>query len=470
MSLRARLLAGMAFVAAILVLVSVVITVTTRDRLIAEVDGRLESFAPSGPDGAPARGPDHDQPFRDDPPRSPDGAPERISDAYEGYVDAGGTLRTRFAPNVGDEDYSAPAIDTADLPATGSRTFTTDSVSGDQTYRVLAQRDGDVTLITAFLLDDVRATISRLVVVEVLGFIVILAALGLVAWWVVHLGIRPVKEMTETATRIAEGDLAVRVPETAPGTESGALAVALNQMLGRIGRALDERAESEERLRRFVADASHELRTPVTTIRGYAELYRRGGLGEPAALDDAMRRTEQEAVRMGRLVEEMLQLAKLDEQRPLDVRTVDLAGLGRDAVTDARAAAPRRTIDLEVDAPTAIVEGDEDRLRQVIANIVDNAIVHTEPDVPIVVRVRGDGRDVTLEVQDRGQGMPAEVAERVTERFFRADPARSRRRGGSGLGLSIVDAVVAAHGGTVTVESAPGAGTTVRLVLTAAGH
>ena len=154
-----------------------VITVTTRDRLIAEVDGRLESFAPSGPDGAPARGPDHDQPFGGDPPRSPDGAPERISDAYEGYVDAGGTLRTRFAPNVGDEDYSAPAIDTADLPANGSRTFTTDSVSGDQTYRVLAQRDGDVTLITAFLLDDVRATISRLVVVEVLGFIVILAAL-----------------------------------------------------------------------------------------------------------------------------------------------------------------------------------------------------------------------------------------------------------------------------------------------------
>ena len=172
---------------------------------------------------------------------------------------------------------------------------------------------------------------------------------------------------------------------------------------------------------------------------------------------------------MGRLVEEMLQLAKLDEQRPLDVRAVDLAGLGRDAVTDARAAAPRRTIDLEVDAPTAIVEGDEDRLRQVIANIVDNAIVHTEPDVPIVVRVRGDGRAVTLEVQDRGQGMPAEVAQRVTERFFRADPARSRRRGGSGLGLSIVDAVIAAHGGTVTVESAPGAGTTVRLVLTAAG-
>ena len=243
MSLRARLLAGMAFVAAILVLVSVVITVTTRDRLIAEVDGRLESFAPNGPDGAPAVARITISPSASiDPAGSPDGAPERISDAYEGYVDAGGTLRTRFAPNVGDEDYSAPAIDTADLPANGSRTFTTDSVSGDQTYRVLAQRDGDVTLITAFLLDDVRATISRLVVVEVLGFIVILAALGLVAWWVVHLGIRPVKEMTETATRIADGDLAVRVPETAPGTESGALAVALNQMLGRIGGALDERA------------------------------------------------------------------------------------------------------------------------------------------------------------------------------------------------------------------------------------
>ena len=201
---------------------------------------------------------------------------------------------------------------------------------------MLARRVGDVTSITALPLDDVQRTVSRLVVVEVVGSLAILAALGLVSWWVVHLGIRPIKEMTVTATRIAGGDLEVRVPESTPGTESAELAVALNTMLGNLSTALDERTESEDRLRRFVADASHELRTPVTTIRGYAELYRHGGLAEPATLDDAMRRTEQEAARIGRLVDDMLALARLDEQRPLDVRHVDLTALApQDAAADA---------------------------------------------------------------------------------------------------------------------------------------
>ncbi len=246
------------------------------------------------------------------------GIPERSSDAYQGVVEDG-VLSTRFVPNVGDQEYGAPDLSMSDLPADGSRNFTTDSIDGDVTYRVLAERIGDLVVITALPLDDVTDTISQLVWVEVLGSMLILAVLGLVSWWVIHLGIRPVKEMTKTATRIAGGDLAVRVPESANGTESAELAVALNQMLGHIEGALDERAASEGRLRRFVADASHELRTPVTTIRGYAELYRHGGLRDQDALDDAMRRTEQEAMRMGRLVEDMLVLAKLDEQRPLDI-------------------------------------------------------------------------------------------------------------------------------------------------------
>ena len=244
-----------------------------------------------------------------------------------------------------------------------------------------------MTTITALPLDDVQRTISRLVLVEVIGSLAILAALGVVSWWVVHLGIRPVKKMTETATHIAGGDLSVRVPESAPGTESGELAVALNTMLGHLERALDERAASEARLRRFVADASHELRTPVTTIRGYAELYRHGGLTDPAALDDAMRRTEQEAARIGRLVEDMLTLARLDEQRPLAVHPVDLTALARDAAADARATSPTRPIAVEVTAEPIVIDGDEDRLRQVIANVVGNALVHTDPDVPVTIRV-----------------------------------------------------------------------------------
>jgi two-component system OmpR family sensor kinase len=274
--------------------------------------------------------------------------------------------------------------------------------------------------------------------------------------------------MTQTAARIAEGDLAVRVPEANPATESGQLAVALNQMLGTIEDALDERAQSEQRLRRFVADASHELRTPLTTIRGYAELYRIGGLRSPDSLDDAMRRTEQEAGRMGRLVEDMLMLAKLDEQRPLDVRQVDLVLLARDAAADARASAPGRTIMFETAVDSLVVTGDEDRLRQVIGNVVGNALVHTDDGVPVTIRVRIDddrGPAAVLEVIDQGSGMPREVAARVKERFFRADPARSRNRGGSGLGLAIVDAAVAAHGGTVEIDSVDGRGTTVRLMF-----
>jgi len=301
--------------------------------------------------------------------------------------------------------------------------------------------------------------------VEISGAIGILAALGLVSWWVMRLGIRPLKEMTATATRIAGGDLSVRVPEGAAGTEPGDLAAALNRMLGRIETAIDERAASEDRLRRFVADASHELRTPVTTIRGYAELYRQGGLAQPESLDDAMRRTEQEAARMGRLVEDMLTLAKLDQHRPLEARPLDISALARDAALDARATAPSRTISLEVPDGDVTITGDEDRLRQVVANLVGNALVHTDPLDPITIRVTSNDQSVVLEIEDEGPGMPTEVADRGTERFYRADPARSRHRGGSGLGLSIVDATVAAHGGTVEIDSALDRGTCVRLTL-----
>ena len=464
MSLRTRLLVGMAFVAAVLVAVAAVITSTTRDQLIGQIDDRLASFSygrmgwPTDdqqansvepPDGAPPEG---------GPPGGapPQGGPERPSDVYQGYVDAEGDLVTLFAPNVGDEEYAPPDIIAEDLPESGRRNYTVDATDGGGTYRVLAQRPDDMTTITALPLDDVQRTISRLIVVEVIGSLAILAALGVVSWWVVHLGIRPVKKMTETATQIAGGDLSVRVPESTPGTESGELAVALNTMLGHLERGMDERAASQARLRRFVADASHELRTPVTTIRGYAELYRHGGLADPAALDDAMRRTEQEAARIGRLVEDMLTLAKLDEQRPLAVHPVDLNALARDAAADARATSPGRPIAVEVTTEPIVIDGDEDRLRQVIANVVGNALVHTAADVPVTIRVEGDGTTATISVDDRGQGMSTEVAQRVTERFFRADPSRSRHRGGTGLGLSIVDAAVSAHGGAVEIESEPG--------------
>lgn len=472
MSLRARLLAGMAFIAVVLVVVLGVITVTIRDQLIGQIDDRLLVFSGGGPNGGdrfPAEMPlpEPGQTFPIPAPAT-DGA-ERLSDLYQGFVDADGVLRTRFAPNFGIDELAAPDLGGVTLPGEGSAIFTVPSIEGDVTYRVRAQRIGDIVAITALPIDDVQDTIDRLILFEVLGALAILAALGVVSWWVVHLGIRPIKTMTETATEIAGGDLTVRVPEAASGTEAAELAVALNTMLGHIETAMDESAESQERLRRFVADASHELRTPVTTIRGYAELYRHGGLAEPDALADAMRRTEQEAARMSRLVEDMLLLARLDEQRPVERAPVDLAALAGDAGADARAAAPDRVVRVEGADEPLLVLGDDDRLRQVIANVVGNALVHTDVTVPITIRVSRAGTDAVLEVEDRGDGMPAEIADRAMERFFRADPARSRHRGGSGLGLAIVDATVTAHGGAVELDSQPGVGTTVRLRLPVGG-
>ena len=462
LSLRSRLIAGMAIVALVLVAVCAALTVRTRNQLIAQVDDRLVSLAP-----AVLRRGQTPPPFAGDVPSGSETAPnnplaQRISDVYQGFVDSKGALVTVFAPNFTDGESPIPAIDAADLDVTAPVSYTVPATDGHTTYRLLVRPAGDVISVTGVPIDDVQSTINRLIWLEVAGSIAILVVLAVVGWWVVHLGIRPVKRMTETATRIADGDLSVRVPEVAPGTESGELAVALNRMLGQIESALDERAQSEDRLRRFVADASHELRTPVTSIRGYAELYRLGALDDPDELTEAMRRTELEATRMSRLINDMLRLARLDEQRPVTREHVDLSELVRDAAADGRASAPGRAITVDAPAPN-LVMGDDDHLRQVIANIVSNALVHTDGDVEL--HSTHDGDNAVVEVVDHGEGIPAEVISRLTERFFRVDPSRSRQRGGSGLGLAIVDAAVTAHGGTIDITSEPGRGTTVRLAF-----
>ena len=313
---------------------------------------------------------------------------------------------------------------------------------------------------------SVDEAMRGLITVALIAAAVILAVLALVAWWVIHLGVRPVKVMTSTATSIARGDLSARIPHADIRTEAGELGAALNEMLARIEQAFDERTRAEDRLRQFVADASHELRTPVATIRGYAELYRAGGLDRAESLDDAMRRTEHEAIRMGSLVDDLLDLARLDQGRPMEISTVDLAQLVLDAALDARATDPSRTVDTAVDGPVN-VRGDEQRLRQVIANVVGNALVHTPPGSPVELRTFVEGPHAVVEVTDHGPGMTPEAAARAFERFYRADPARSRHRGGSGLGLSIVEATVKAHGGSATLSAGPGAGTTVRIALPA---
>ncbi|EME20979.1 two-component histidine kinase PhoR [Rhodococcus triatomae BKS 15-14] len=360
-----------------------------------------------------------------------------------------------------------------DLPEDpGSTPVTVGSVGNpDQRWRTLTTTTPDGTVTVAVRLNDVDATVERLVGLQIGIGVAVLIALGVIGYFVVRRSLAPLVEVEQTAEAIAAGRLHQRIPERDERTEVGRLTVALNGMLEQIQTAFaaTEASEgaarrSEEKMRRFVADASHELRTPLTTIRGFAELYRQGALPDA---DQAMGRIEAEASRMGLLVEDLLMLARLDAQRPLAKAPVDVLAVAADGVHAARAIAPDRAIDLEVldgSGRTEVV-GDDARLRQVLTNLIGNALGHTPPDASITVRVGAVEDHVVLEVADTGPGLDEEARERVFERFYRADASRTRESGGSGLGLSIVAALVAAHGGTVTVDSPEGGGAVFRVLL-----
>jgi two-component system, OmpR family, sensor kinase len=333
------------------------------------------------------------------------------------------------------------------------------TVGGDRDYRVFATQEDGGTLIVAVPLTDTQTTLSRLLLVESLVIAAVLLFLAAVAWVIVRIGLRPLDRMAGTAARIAGGDLSHRVADPDPRTETGRLGTALNRMLDRLEEAFHERERSEQRLRQFLADASHELRTPLTSIRGYAELYRRGMATGPDDVDKAMRRIEDEATRMGVLVEDMLALGRLEEIADAPHRRVDLAALARDAVDDARATDPSREINAH--APNAVpVHGDADQLRQVLANLIRNALVHTPAGTPIDVTVGAANGTGRLEVRDHGAGLPTDDPSVVFERFWRAAGGRKRDRGGAGagLGLAIVAAVADAHSGRASAANAPGGG------------
>ncbi|MCB0962376.1 MAG: HAMP domain-containing histidine kinase [Acidimicrobiales bacterium] len=454
MSLRARLVLGMALVALALVGGAIALTSVTERDLVRQVDAQLD------------RSVNQLRPERRPPPdRVDEGLPSTF---YAARLDEStGTFEVVLIPSTTTTVDALPDLDAesvADHVATGP--FTIGSQGSDLRYRAVVQRDQqrDQVVVLALPLEDVDASVARLVRIQVLVSVAVLAMMGLVTFWVLRLGVRPIRQMTEAATAMGEGDLSQRVPDAPAGTEAGDLGDALNQMLGRIEESWDERTRSEERLRQFVADASHELRTPVTTIGGYAELYRLGGLSDPGELDEAMRRTEQESTRMGQLVGDLLALARLDQGRPVELATVDAAAVARDAAADAGAVEPDRPITVEA-PPHAPVLADEGLLRQVVANLVGNVRVHTDPEATLTLRVTPGPGATVVEVIDDGPGMAPEVAARAFERFFRADPARTRHRGGSGLGLSIVRSSVEAMGGTAELRSRPGAGTTVAITL-----
>jgi len=355
------------------------------------------------------------------------------------------------------ENLPKPVLTVADLAR--RRPFTTQAADPDKTgFRVLvvSLTSGD-NLVVAVPMNEVVQTLGRLVRIEAAATVAVLAGVGVLALLVVRAGLKPLEDIGTTAGAIAAGDLSRRVERAEARTEVGRLGLSLNAMLAQIQTAFEARQASEERLRRFVADASHELRTPLTSIRGYAELFRRGASERPGDLALAMRRIEEESLRMGVLVDDLLLLARLDQGRPLQREAVDLVLVAADAVHDARAVEPERSIELQ-GTGSAMVMGDELRLRQVAANLLANARQHTPPTAAVRVRVRADDGTAVLEVADEGPGMFPEESAKVFERFYRADPSRNRNLGGTGLGLSIVAAVAEAHGGRARVESAPGKG------------
>jgi two-component system OmpR family sensor kinase len=472
-SLRARLLAILLVLTAIGLLTAGAITYAEqRSFLYDRVDRQVRSaqeaveralggqgFAHRPGGGPPGRGagvPPGARPEQDFGP--PPGT-------YGEVRDADGVVKDSITLGFGADTTATPDLPD-DLPI--GRLFTVDATGGDgPRYRVQAtqQANGNVFVVAIPLAEEDQA-LDQLLLVEGIVIAAVLLALAVVAWLVVRVGLRPLHRMGHTANRIAGGDLSARVDTTDPRTEVGRLGIALNAMLERLERAFAQRQASEARLRQFLADASHELRTPLAAIRGYAELHRMGALRDDAETERAMRRVEDEAARMGVLVEDLLTLARLDEVAEAPHVELDLVQLASDAVDDARATAPERDIALHAEG-AARVRGDAHQLRQVLANLLRNALVHTPQGTPVEVLVGARGDAVELIVRDHGPGLPDGEADALFERFWRSEGGRERGRAGAGLGLAIVAAIVAAHGGRVSAADAPGGGAAFTVALPA---
>ncbi|MGM9342508.1 sensor histidine kinase [Streptomyces salinarius] len=403
-----------------------------------------------------------------------------MRDVYVAYLAPDGRVE-RVVRSAARQPPALPRLDTAAVAGRSGAPFTVESEGGADDWRVIAvprvaEGGGPGgSVVTAGSLGGVDTSVRHLAGRVLVLDTAVLAFLGFAGWFAVRAGLRPLRRIETTAAAIASGDLSRRVPQlAAPRTELDRLSTALNGMLDRIEAGDAARADSEQRMRRFIADASHELRTPLAGIKGFTELYRMGGMPERADVDASMGRIEREAARLAGMVEELLLLARLDEQGaaalPLHRTPMDLRTLAVDALHDLRALDPRRPVDLTGPGGgrpgAAPVLGDEARLRRVTSNLVGNAVTHTPPGTPVRIGVGTWEGYAVLEFADDGPGMTGEQAERVFGRFYRADRARTRSgEGGAGLGLAIVESLVRAHDGRVELRTAPGAGATFRVLL-----
>lgn len=378
----------------------------------------------------------------------------------------GQPVLTVDSTTTGSHPELSPQLTIDDERVASGRAFTVKTEPGDTQWRAVAGRlaDNQATFMLAMPLTSVHQTVGRMVAMASLFGLAALITAAATGFYAVRRAFRPLREIEDTAEAIAGGDLARRIPTHAAEDEVASLSRSLNTMLAQIESSFAAREQSEERMRQFVADASHELRTPLATVRGYAELYRQGAITAPDAMDSAMGRIESEAARMSGLVEDLLTLARLDETPDLSVGPLDLTVLAADAVADAQVREPERHITLQgLDGPITPVHamGDESAVRQVLANLVGNAVRHTPSGTPIQVAVGYDGDMAVLAVQDHGPGISPQDAAKVFQRFYRADPARGRSGGGgNGLGLAIVSALVTHQHGRVGVSETPGGGAT----------
>jgi two-component system OmpR family sensor kinase len=464
MTLRSRLVAILAVLISLGLLVSGILTYgTLKNYLFDRVDEQLRSVQPQAVhaliDTAQGGGP------------SPNGDPGNLPIAV--YAEARNTsgkelTHVSFGFEGGQTIY-IPQIPRSLGPSQTRAPFTVSSrEDSSYQFRVLATPVAGGTLIVAIPLAEAQDTLDRLLRIEAIVAFALLAAISLIAWALIRREFSPLDRMTQTATEIAGGNLSRRVDEPNARTEVGRLGRALNTMLERIEQAFEGRRASEERMRQFLADASHELRTPLTSIRGYAELFRRGAADRPRDLELSMRRIEDEAARMGVLVDELLLLAHVDQTRPMEHVPVDFSALVRDAIEDARARERKRLLEGNIEDGVTVM-GDSDRLLEAVNNLVENAFVHTPPDSQVRVEMTSDGADAVLTVADTGPGLSPEALAHVFDRFWRGDPSRTRGSGGAGLGLAIVSAVATIHGGAVSAENRDEGGACFTLRIPLAG-
>ena len=468
-SLRNRLILAAVFLASLAIIASDFAANTAlRSYLISQVDNQLFSISSGSLERLDRAGIAPQSEFEES--RSPfrvlqpiRGVPTSTSLTL---LDREGNLIGQVGGELAGQNFGVTGLKVSQVEKYENKPFTIEGEGRNPDVRALALvlPTGMGSVIAANSLEEVDKTLSQLrFLFFFLGLIAIFLT-ALVSRWIIAISLRPLDKVEETAEAIAAGDLSARLPAAKPDTEVGRLTTSLNMMLSRIEQSFSVRVESENKLRRFVADASHELRTPLTAIRGFAELHRQGAVSGEEKTKELISRIEGESIRMSSLVEDLLLLARLDQARELDFEPVDLNTLIGEVVASAKAAGPDHPIELDLPPAELFVLGDSRRIHQVVANLLANARTHTPLGTKINVTARQTLAEVIIEVADNGPGLSKSDQERIFERFFRADPARVRNSGeGSGLGLSIVDAVMKAHGGYVSVKSELDKGATFTL-------